>query len=126
MEGKLKMRRESYLSKPPAVEVYPLISGTDIILRKNIEQVEREETMDGEISRYTAWECDEAQYRYKGTTAKDDVEQKFDYWLAIADGKSEVDAIDDQAKADGEPSVLDRLDALESGLAEIAEVICNG
>lgn len=120
------MRRESYLSKPPAVEVYPLIFGTDIILRKNIEQVEKEEIMEGETSRYTVWECDEAQYRHKGTVTQEEVEQKFDYWFAIADGKSEIDAIDDQAKKDGDPSVMERLDALESGLAEIAEVICNG
>lgn len=120
------MRRESYLSKPPAVEVYPVSSGTDIILRKNIEQIEKEEIMDGEASRYTVWECDEVQYRHKGSVTQKEVEQKFDYWFAIADGKSEIDAIDDQAKKDGDPSVMERLDALESGLAEIAEVICNG
>lgn len=54
------------------------------------------------------------------------VESKFDYWVAIAEGKKEIDAINDQAKADSEPSVAERLDALESGLAELAEVMCNG
>lgn len=120
------MRRESYLSQPSVVEVYPVFSGTDVIMRKNIELVEKEEIMEGETSRYTVWECDETQYRHKGIVTKEEVEQKFDYWLAIADGKSEIDAIDDQAKTDGKPSALERLDALESGLAELAEVICNG
>ena len=41
------MRKESYLSQPLAVEIYPVFSGTDIILRKNIELVEKEEIQDG-------------------------------------------------------------------------------
>ena len=46
------MRRESYLSQPSVVEVYPVFSGTDVIMRKNIELVEREEIQDGKKSKY--------------------------------------------------------------------------
>ena len=42
------MRRESYLSQPSAVEVYPVFSGTDVILRKNIEEVEKTEAYGGD------------------------------------------------------------------------------
>ena len=49
-----------------------------------------------------------------------------DLITAIAEGADEMEAIDEQAKADGEPTVMERLDALESGLAELAEVMCNG
>lgn len=120
------MRKESYLSQPQAVEVHTFDGVTDLILRKDIKQVEKEEFQDEEKRTYTVWECEEVQYRHKGELKKEDVESKFDYWVAIAEGKKEIDAINDQAKADSEPSVEDRLDALESGLAELAEVMCNG
>ena len=120
------MRKESYLSRPPAVEVHTFDGVTDLTLRKNIEQVEKEECQEDEKRVHTVWECEETQYRHKGELKKEDAESKFDYWCAIAEGKKEIDAINDQAKADDKPSVADRLDALESGLAELAEVMCNG
>ena len=120
------MRRESYLSQPQAVEVHAVKNGTDIILRKNIEKVEKEYAQEETSSTYECWECDEAQYRYHGITTQEDVESRFDYWVAIAEGADEMEAIDEQAKADSEPTVMERLDALESGLAELAEVMCNG
>ena len=46
------MRRESYLSKPQPIEVYPVFSGTDAILRKNIELIEKEEIQDGKKNKY--------------------------------------------------------------------------
>lgn len=119
------MRRESYLLQPPTVEIYTVDGGTDIILRKNIKLVEKEELHDDKTVATSVWECEEVQYRYKGTVSKEKVESKFDYWFAIAEGKSQLDAIDDQAIADNEPTVLERLDALESGLADLAEVMCN-
>lgn len=120
------MKRESYLSQPPAAEVYPVKNGTDIILRKNMEQVEKEESQDGEKRTYTCWECDEVQYRHKGNVTKEEVESKFDYWFAIADGKSEIEAANDQLSSSNEPNIMERLEALENGLAELAEVFCNG
>ena len=61
------MRRESYLSQPSAVEVYPVFSGTDVILRKNIEEVEKTEAYGGDKeTSYKVWECDEVQLRYPG------------------------------------------------------------
>ena len=60
------MRRESYLSQPSKIEIYPVFSGTDVILRKNIELVEREEIQDGKKSKYKVWECDEVQFHYNG------------------------------------------------------------
>lgn len=64
---------------------------TDLILRKNIEQADKEDFQDGEKRTYTVWECEETQYRHKGELRKEDVESKFDYWLAIAEGKKEID-----------------------------------
>ena len=58
------MRRESYLSQPSEIEIYPVFSGTDVILRQSIELVEREEILDGKKSKYKVWECDEVQFHY--------------------------------------------------------------
>ena len=54
------------------------------------------------------------------------VTEKFDYWWGIAEGKDEIDATDEQAKKDGTPTVMERLEALENGIVELAEVLCNG
>lgn len=57
------MRRESYLSQPSEIEIYPVFSGTDVILRQSIELVEREEIQDGKKSKYKQAElsaCDSA------------------------------------------------------------------
>lgn len=107
------MRRESYLSQPPKVEVYALESGTDAILRKNIEEVEKTDVQDGNENTYTVWECDEVQMRYKGNLTKERIEGNFDYYFELADGKDEVDAIDKDADTKGEPSVKERIEALE-------------
>lgn len=120
------MKKETYLQQPPAVELHEVDTGTDIIMRKNIMQTERTDDHDGEVTKSTVWECEEVQYRYKGKVTKETVTEKFDYWWAIAEGKDEIAAADDQAKTDGEPTVIERLEALESGLTELAEVLCNG
>ena len=120
------MKKELYLEQPQAIELHEVDTGTDIILRRNIEQVEKEDVRDGETQKYTVWECEEVQYRYKGTITADETTQKFDYWWAIAAGKSEVEATDDQAKKNSGPTVIERLEAIESGMTELAEVICNG
>ena len=64
------MRRESYLSQPSAVEVYPVFSGTDVIMRKNIELVDKEDIQDGKKNKYKVWECEEVQFHYQGKVSR--------------------------------------------------------
>ena len=40
----MNVRRECYSLQPPRIELYTVFSGTDIILRKNITETEKEET----------------------------------------------------------------------------------
>lgn len=75
------MRRESYLSQPSAVEVYPVFSGTDVIMRKNIELVDKEDIQDGKKSKYKVWECNEVQFHYNGEVTEKEIEADFDYWF---------------------------------------------
>lgn len=70
--------KERYLLKPASVEVYKVISGTDVILRKNIEEVTVQND-DGSGS-YKAWDCDEVQFRYPGEITKEEIEEDFDSW----------------------------------------------
>lgn len=76
------MRRESYLSQPSAVEVYPVFSGTDVIMRKNIELVDKEDIQDGKKNKYKVWECEEVQFHYRGEVTQEEIESDFDYWYA--------------------------------------------
>ncbi len=75
------MKRESYLSQPPAVETYKVSSGTDVIMRRNITKTEREESQEGKQHISTAWECEETQFRYKGELTVEEIESDFDYWF---------------------------------------------
>lgn len=79
------MRRESYLSQPSAVEVYPVFSGTDVIMRKNIELVDKEDIQDGKKSKYKVWECNEVQFHYNGEVTEKEIEADFDYWFKKAE-----------------------------------------
>lgn len=116
------MKKETYLLKPSEIEVYPVFDGTDVILRRNFEEIEvREEEEETKV-----WECDEVQFKYRGKLTEEKIKEKFDYWYALGEGKNEIEAIDKEAETKNEPSVVERLDALESGLAELAEVMCNG
>ena len=71
--------RERYLSKPLEIEVYPVKSGTDVILRKNIEEV-TVKNEDGPGT-YKVWDCDEVQFRYPGTITEEEISTDFEYWL---------------------------------------------
>lgn len=73
--------KENYLSKPLAVEVFPVDGGADVIMRKNIEEVTRQETNFEEISETTVWECDEVQFRYPGFVTSEEIEEDFDYYF---------------------------------------------
>ena len=122
------MSRESYASRPQEVEVFPLEKGTDIILRKNIEEVTKEPTEEGGKS-YTVWECDELQCRTTETVTISDVANNFDAWWAYAENyKTEEANSDTEADTPSDAGVTfgDRLDAIEAAISELAEVMSNG
>ena len=78
-ERSISEMRERYLSKPLEIEVYPVKSGTDVILRKNIAEisVKNEEG----AGTYTAWECDEVQFRTLGTITAEEISADLEYWF---------------------------------------------
>ena len=94
------MRRESYLSQPSVVEVYPVFSGTDVIMRKNIELVEREEIQDGKKNKYKVWECEEVQFHYQGEVTQEEIESDFDYWDAKAEAVPDPSSVEDLSLED--------------------------
>lgn len=94
------MRRESYLSQPSVVEVYPVFSGTDVIMRKNIELVEREEIQDGKKNKYKVWECEEVQFRYQGEVTQEEIESDFDYWYAKVEEVPDPSSVEDLSLED--------------------------
>lgn len=94
------MRRESYLSQPSAVEVYPVFSGTDVIMRKNIELVEREEIQDGKKNKYKVWDCEEVQFHYQGEVTQEEIESDFDYWYAKVEEVPDPSSVEDLSLED--------------------------
>ena len=121
------MSRESYASRPQEVEVFPLEKGTDIILRKNIEEVTKEPEEGGKP--YTVWECDELQCRTTETVTISDVANNFDAWWTYAENyKAEEWSTETEADTPSDAGVTfgDRLDAIEAAISELAEVISNG
>ena len=70
--------KETYCSIPKAILIFPVGGKTDIILRKNIEKVTKQN--DAEEMAYDAYECDEVQFRYDGVLTIEDIESNFDYW----------------------------------------------
>jgi len=87
------MPKECYAVQPTEVEVYRLGRATDVIIRKNIEEVTKTNE-DG--STYTAYECDEVQYRYPGIVTKAAIEADMDTWWAWEpDGTTMPSAEDD-------------------------------
>ena len=119
------MSREFYLSPPPAVEVHPVLSGTDIILRKNIAETVQELMEEGGEAT-AVYACDEAQYRHKGNLTAGEVADSFDFWWEIASGSDDVEASDTVAAKAGQPTSMERLEALESALLELVEVVMGG
>lgn len=119
------MRKECYVSQPPKVEVFQVHGGTDVILRKNIKKVVKEPMEEGGEAT-TVYECDEVQFRHKETVTKTEVTNNFEYWWAIGEGSTEEEASDKVASEAGEPTILERLEAVESAIIELAEVMVNG
>ena len=85
------------------------------------ELVEKEEDHDGEPVTTTVWERDEAQCRYKGTITEEEIKNRFDVWFSFANTKIIVEEMKDNP-----PTLEERVDALENGLADLTEVLCNG
>lgn len=69
--------RECYAAQPERVELFVHGCTTDLILRRDIQQIVDE---DGNPK----WECREAQTRYDGVLVKAEVERQFDRWWTIA------------------------------------------
>lgn len=82
--------KESYALQPNAVDVFPLAGQTDVILRKNIVEVQRQEEGGDQV---TVWECDEAQFRYPGVLSVEEVTANFDRWYRYANA-SEMDELE--------------------------------
>lgn len=124
------MSKEFYEKQPAAVEVHPVSTGTDIILRRDIEECTLTNTVTDEDGNSTeqespAFSCDEVQYRHHGTVTADEVTEKFDYWWSIAIGKTEDEAEDDEAKSKGLPTLAERVGIMEDAVAALAEVILD-
>ena len=125
------MSKEFYSLQPLAVEVHPVSTGTDIILRRDIKECTLTNTVtddDGNSveQESAAFSCDEMQDRYRGEVTADDVAAKFDYWWDIASGKTQQEAEDDDAKRNDEPTLSERVEALEGAFMEFVEVVLNG
>lgn len=68
--------KEIYSSIPQEVSIFTVGEKTDVILRKNIDQIE----LTDENGSYTAFQCDEVQFRYEGVLTKEEVQPNFDKW----------------------------------------------
>ena len=79
------MRRECYSLQPPRIELYTVFSGTDIILRKNITETEKEEP-----EKYTAWECDEVQFHYRGEATIEEIEADYAITASMVETKKKL------------------------------------
>lgn len=70
---------QEYAKQPAAVEVFPLPDGkTDVIIRENIVQIEKAGEEGGT---YTAWQCDETQFRYPGNLTAAEIEADLETWV---------------------------------------------
>lgn len=106
--------KQQYATQPEAVEVHRVGRSSDVILRKNIEEVTK---ADDETSpSYTVYECDEVQFRYPGTLQKEDVAADFDTWWDYP-GKSAT-AASTGAKTSLEQQVTD----LQLAVTEVYEM----
>lgn len=78
--------KESYVVKPAEVEVYNHSGVSDIIIRKNIQEVPDEESG-------TKWECDERQMRYNSVVSQLDVENNVSRYWSMAGGEYPLEDI---------------------------------
>lgn len=125
------MSKEFYEKQPAAVEVYPVSTGTDIILRRDIKECTLTNTVTDEEGQTSEVEtigfgCEEAQHRYRGTVTAEEVTAKFDYWWDISTGKTEEEAEDNEAERNDEPTLIQRVNTLENAFMEFVEEVLNG
>lgn len=85
--------KECYAVKPAETEVYTHGGGSDIILRKNIQEVTDEEAG-------TKWECDERQFRYGTPVSFATVKSNFSRFWALAGGESPLEDVKAKKIAD--------------------------
>lgn len=85
--------KECYVVKPADTEVYIHGGGSDIILRKSIQEVTDEESG-------TRWECDERQFRYDTPVSFATVKSNFSRFWALAGGESPLEDVKAKKIAD--------------------------
>lgn len=78
--------KENYAVKPAEVEVYNHGGGSDIIMRKNIQEVQCEEFG-------TVWECDERQMRHNAIVSELDVKNNLSRYWSMAGGEYPLEDI---------------------------------
>ena len=72
---------EQYTERPTEIEVFPLGSETDVILRKSIAESETTGE-NGDVA--TCWQCEERQIRVPGTVSAEDIAADFEAWRTCA------------------------------------------
>ncbi len=76
--------KEFYVNKPVKVEVYPHGSGTDLILRKNLREVNNTGGTLGEEAEGKHWECEEVQFRAESILTAAQVQADLETWWSRA------------------------------------------
>ena len=71
---------EQYTERPTEIEVFPLGSETDVILRKSIAESETTGE-NGDVA--TCWQCEERQIRVPGTVSAEDIAADFEAWWGV-------------------------------------------
>lgn len=104
--------KQQYVIKPAEVEVHAVGDKTDVILRKDIEQVEKTDMEEP----YTVYECEEKQFRYPGALTKEEVEAAADTWWDYeGSGTGETP----------EPTIAERLAAIQAAQEAQDEVLAE-
>lgn len=106
---------EQYSVKPAAVETFRIGKYTDIILRKKFEEVEVSVSDTETNAAGTVWQCEEKQFRVKGSYTSEAVLADFDTWWSYTEENES-----DHKLTNGE-----RLDALESGVSSLETQLEN-
>lgn len=101
---------EIYATQPAPVECYPVGGDTDIILRRNIEQLPDA----GGEDALTGWRCEERQFRYAGKLDAATVQADFDRWWAY------------DPAADVPPTLAERVAALEEAQLAMMDLAIGG
>lgn len=84
--------KEFYVDKPAEIEVFTHGGGTDIIMRKTIQEVPDEEG--------TKWECDERQIRYGTPVSLAEVKANISRFWALAGGENPLEDVKAKKIAD--------------------------